>query len=288
MLALLRRQLLLAAVVSSAAAAQAVAVSPLAPRCPEGREPRVDTSTVIVVVNAGTAWNRRMYTEADRMRILFYADAIRQRFVAPASLGVVPVLYESGLRAWGGETSPHSAVGGKLVLVVKSNGRIREVFWQVLPLSRAFSTAVYDAAIAAARDFDGMPGAEGARGDDTLVVQMRSVEAEPNTAELPLMRASLMRYIANSPVATLKQGSLYYPANAGDAGVTNEGEMQVIVGSDGRAVMAASQITRIDWRDFVNTMRGAVSKSTYQPATSNGCAVPAVSIERFSFTVGER
>ena len=290
MLENLLHQVLLAVVVSTGALAQAVAASPGAPLCPEGREPRVDTNAVTVVINAGSAWNRRVYSDDDRRRILFYADAIRQRFVTPATLGTVPLLFESGQQAWGGATSMHSAVGGKLVLVVKSNGRLREAFWQVLPLSRSFSAAVYMAAIAAdtLHDFDGIPGPEGSRGDDTLVVQLRSVPYEPESGELPLMRASLMRYIAESPVRLLKRGPLYYPTNAGESGVGNEGEMQVIIGSDGRAVMAASQITRLDWRDFVNSMRGAISKSIYQPAMSNGCAVPAVSIERFTFTVDKK
>ncbi len=37
--------------------------------------------------------------------------------------------------------------------------------------------------------------------------------------------------------------------------------MQVVVGSDGNAIMGASQITRLEWRDFVSTIRRAVKGS---------------------------
>jgi hypothetical protein len=273
-----------------AALAQAVAVSPGAPRCPEGQRPMIDSSVVTVVIGAGTAWNRRVFTDDDRKRTQFYADAIRQHFTPPASLGAAPTLAESQSTAWGGEYSRHSTVGGKLVLVVKPNGRLRDKFWQVQPLSAAFATAVMQATIAAdtSRDFDGIPGAVSDRLDDTLVVQIRTIESDAQPNELPMMRAQLQSYIADTPAFVTKKGELYYPINAGDSGVENEGEMQVIVGSDGKAVMPSSQITRLDWRDFVSTMRRAIEGSTYQPAMSNGCAVPGVVIERFKFTMQGR
>ena len=278
---------ILSVAMTCAALAQAIAVSPGAPVCPTGAAPMVDSSTVTVIIGSGTAWNRRTFTAPDLQRILFYADAIRSRFVPPPTLGAVPTLAESPLKAWGGEVSRHSAVGGKLVLVTKPNGRLREAFWQVLPLSAPFARAVYVAAITAdtAHDFDGIPGGETGRVDDTLVVQLRTIDGDPTPAELPLMRARLASYVAESPSFATKKGGLFYPTNARNAGVENEGEMQVIVGSDGKAVMSSTQVTRIDWRDFVSTMRRAIAESVFQPAMSNGCAVPSVAIERFKFSV---
>ena len=279
----------LASLLAMRLAAQApVAITPGAPVCPAGREPAIDSSVQTVAISAGTAWNRRTFTDADRKRILFYADAIRQRFVPPPSLGAVPTLAEVPLRAWGGTPTGHSAVDGKLVLVVKRNGRLREAFWQVLPFSREFSRAVFTAAIVAdtSHDFDGIPEPEAGRVvDDTLVVQLRSVRDEPGDAELPLMRVQLVAYVPEAMPREVKRGPLTYPQNAAWSNVENEGEMQVLVGSDGRAVMNASQITRIDWRDFMNTMRYAVEKSVFAPATSNGCAVPALTVVRFKFAL---
>jgi hypothetical protein len=258
-----------------------------APICPDGRAPAVDSETVTVTVNPGTAWNRRQYTEAERTLILNYADAIRQRFVPPPSLGAVPILAEWPQMAWGGEPTRHSAVSGKLVLVVKPNGRLREAFWQVLPFSAPLASAFYKAAIAAdtAHDFEGMPMTEPRAMDDTLVVQVRTTESPTEGKDLPLMRVRLATYVPEAPTRVLKQGDFYYPMNAGDAGVANEGEMQVLVGSDGKAIMPASQITRIEWRDFISTMRRAVEGSVYQPATSNGCAVPSIIIQPFTFSI---
>ncbi len=283
---------LLFALVATAvcARAQGATMQPAVPICAAGQAPQIDTEVVTVVINPGTAWNRRTYTDADRGRILFYADAIRQRFVQPADLGVTPTLAEPLYEAWGGELSRHSAVGGKLVLVVKSNGRLREAFWQVVPLSAPFARALYAAAIAAdtARDFEGIPGAAESHVDDTLVVQVRTVPGEPPSNALPLMRARLTSYVMDSPAVTIKEGTMYYPTNAEYARVENEGEMQVVVGSDGKAVMAWSQITRIDWRDFVTTMRRAIEGSLFAPARSGGCAVPSVMIHRFKFSVERR
>lgn len=128
-------------------------------------------------------------------------------------------------------------------------------------------------------------GGEAGRVDDTLVVQLRTIDGDPTPAELPLMRARLASYVAESPSFATKKGGLFYPTNAGRAGVENEGEIQVIVGSDGNAVMTSTQGTRVDWRDFVSAMRRSIAESVYQPAMSNGCAVPSVAIERFSFSV---
>jgi len=273
--------------IAQLARAQAPKADPLQPICPDGATPIVDSSVVPVVISPGTAWNRRIYTDAERQRILYYADAIRQHFVPPQSLGAVPLLVEANTRTWGGEPSLHSAVGGKLVLVVKSNGRLREAFWQVLPMSTSFARSLFAAAVVAdtSHDFEGIPGAESQHGDDTLVVQTRITTSYRSQSDLPLMRANLAQYIPESGPQMIKKGGLYYPSNAQNIKAENDGEMQVIVGSTGRAIMTLSQITRIDYRDFVNTMRGAIESSVLQPARSGGCAVPSVMMYRFSFTI---
>ncbi len=258
-----------------------------APICPAGRAPSTDSAIVTVTVNAGTAWNSRKYSDTERQLILNYADAIRQHFVMPKSLGAVPTLAEWTHVAWGSEPTHYSAVSGRLVLVVKPNGRLREAFWQEVPFSTPLATAFYRATIEAdtAHDFEGMPVAEARTVDDTLVVQLRTTENPSPATDLPLMRAQVVSYIAATPPTVLKRGPLYYPTSLTYSRVTNEGEMQVVVGSDGRAIMPASQITRLEWRDFVSTMRRAVEGSVYHPATSNGCAVPSVIVQPFSFTI---
>jgi hypothetical protein len=266
-------------------AAQRATVAPSEPICPAGQKPLVDTSTVTVVVNAGTAWNRRQFVEADRTRILYYADAIRQRFVAPPSLGALPVLAEWTHMSWGGEPSRYSAVGGKIVLVVKPNGRLRQAFWQVLPFSTPLARAFYLATVVAdtSHDFEGIPGDENRQVDDTLVIQLRSADRASETGALPLMRAQLVSYLPDTPASVIKRGDLYYPLDAERSKVENEGEMQVLIGTDGKAVMNMTQITRIDWRDFITPMRRAVEGTIYQPAMSNGCAVPSIYIQPFKF-----
>lgn len=269
----------------AAARSQASPTDPGLPVCPAGAAPIVDTATVTVVITPGLGWNRRVFTAADRQRLLYYADAIRQHFTAPPTLGVLPTLAELPNAAWGGAPSPHSAVGGQLILVLKSNGRLREAFWQVLPFSRNFAIAVHNATIVAdtSHDFDGIPRAEPGVVDDTMMVQMRTVRGTPAPDELPLMRAQLVSYRVQRAPSVVKEGGLYYPMDAGDQHVGNDGEMLVLIGSNGTPVMPYSQITRLDWRDFMSSMRNAVENSRYQPAQSGGCAVPSLMVHRFTF-----
>jgi hypothetical protein len=277
----------LAATLGGAVHAQNVTVGLAGPVCDAGDHPVVDTASVAVVIGPAKRWNQYEYTDDDRHQLLFYADAIRRRFTAPSSLGGVPILVETPIPGWGGDTSLFSAVGGKLVLVMSDRGRVRDKFWQVVPFSATFAQAVVAAVVAAdtSRDFEGMQ-LTGGRGafSDTLVLQIRGVES-PSPTELPMMRAQLSRYRPEAYSRTLRQGAMVYPRGAGRSNVENKGQMQVVVGSDGKAVMPLSQITRIDWRDFVSTMRSAVETSVFTPARSGGCAVPSISIHSFTFDI---
>ncbi len=268
-------------------AAQQNPTPPTAPICPPGAAPRVYSDVFTVVIAPATHWNRHEYTTEEKSRILFHADAIRQHFVQPPALGDVPIVAESNIAAWGGAAIRHSAVGGKLVLVMKSNGHVRTSFWQLLPFSQPLAIALSNAVAAAdvAKDFEGIPAAPGSRGDDTLVVQLYTRNDTPAANELPLMRAVLGQYIPERVLRVVKNGGLYYPDGAGYAGVENKGEIQVLVGSDGKPVMTSAQVTRIEWRDFLSTMRRAVEGTVYEPAMSGGCAVPAMMVHSFNFSI---
>ena len=61
--------------------------------------------------------------------------------------------------------------------------------------------------------------------------------------------------------------------------------MQVVVGADGKPVMSLAQVTRIEWRDFLSTMRRAVGGTLFEPARSGGCIVPAMFVNSFDFTI---
>jgi len=265
----------------------ATPISPLAPVCPAGASPVVTEGEYPVVIQAGTAWNRHEYDAAERSRILYHADAIRQHFTPPPSLGDVPLIGESAIGSWGGARSAHSAVGGKIVLVMKPDGRLRTTFWQVLPFSKTFAIAVTNAAMAAdtSGDFLGIPRAGEARGDDTLVVQLRTALEPPAADELPLMRVRLSRYVLEAPSRVTKRGGLYYPDGASYSHVENKGEVLALVGSDGKPVMSATQVTRIEWRDFLSTMTRSIEGTEFDPARSGGCAVPSLSVHVFDFTV---
>jgi hypothetical protein len=279
--------LCVAVLLAAPAAAQQNPPLPTDPICPAGAAPQVDADVFTVVAASATHWNRHEYTAEEKARILFHADAIRQRFVQPPALGDVPLVAESNIAAWGGAPIRHSAVGGKLVLVMKSNGRLRTSFWQLLPFSHPFAIALSNAVATAdaAKDFEGIPAVPGTRGDDTLVVQIYTTSNPPEAHELPLMRAELRTYIPEQRLSIKKRGGLYYPDGAAYSGVENKGEMQVLVGSDGKPIMTSAQVTRIEWRDFLSTMRRAIEGTVFEPARSGGCAVPSLTVQSFNFSI---
>ena len=218
--------------------------------------------------------------------MLFHADAIRQHFVAPVTLGRVPLLAESPDAGWGGARSDHSAVGGKLVLVLRPNGRLRETYWQLLPASERFAFAIALAVQAAdsAGEFATIPPRGNAGGWDTVVVQLRSTIAPPAADELSLMRVRLPRYVSDVPARRTSESPLFFPMHSDGGMVENEGEMVVVVGNDGRADMSRTQVTRIEAPNFLGLMQRLVAAATYEPAVSGGCLVPSVVIERFKLS----
>ena len=272
--------------IGTSAVAQSAEIPHGLPICPPGSAPIVDSAEYSVVISPGTAWNRHEYSESERQRISYHADAIRQRFVPPATLGSVPVIGERNLRSWGGAPSAHSAVSGKFVLVIKPNGRLKTTFWQVLPFSTTCAAALQVAVIAAdtALEFQAMPLRETGSGEDTLVVQLRSLVGMSEATDMPLMRVRLARFVLDAGPAVVRYGAYQYPPSAWREYIDNRGEVQVFVGSNGRAVMAATQITRSEWRVFLRAMQQAVRGNVYAPARSGGCAVPALTVQPFVFT----
>jgi len=257
-----------------------------APNCASSSRPAIDSTPATVTISAGVAWNAHLFAPTERARMQFHADAIRQHFTPPASLGSLPLLAESPDGGWGGARTDHSAVAGKLVLVLKQNGRLREAFWQLLPGSASFAAAVFTAASAAdvAGEFASIPRGDVRRTDDTVVVQVRSTVAPPAADELPLMRVRVPRYVSKVPARRTSESSLFFPMHSDGGMVENEGEMVVVVGSDGRADMSRTQVTRIEAPNFLALMQRVVAAATYEPAVSGGCLVPSVVIERFKLT----
>lgn len=203
--------------IGTSAVAQSTEIPDGSPICPPGSAPIVDSAEYSVVISAGTAWNRHGYSESERQRISYHADAIRQRFVSPATLGTVPVIGERNLRSWGGALSAHSAVSEKLVLVIKPNGRLKTTCWQGMPFSTAFAAALQVAVTTAdtALEFQAMPLRETGSREDTLVVQIRSLVGMPEATDMPLMRVRLARFVLDAGPAVVRYGAYQYPPSAG-------------------------------------------------------------------------
>lgn len=269
------------------AVAQSPPSNPLLPVCAAGQSPRVDTTTVVVALEPARAFLDSAYTDAQRQQISFYADAIARRFTAPESLGDVPTLV--ALPSYyndGEDDGGRSVLSGRLILIVKRDGRVRTLAWEYFPLASPLASAIVRAAQAAdsAGDFDGILRPVDKRTDDTLAIDVRS-KLEHETAQFPLMRARVAGYRGETLAMTQKAGHLEYPPTAGRVGVGTKGEMRFIVGTDGHAVMQYAQVTRAGWRDFVPPMRKAIATSEFIPATSGGCKVPAWVRQTFAFEI---
>jgi hypothetical protein len=267
--------------------AQGASGNPLRPICPTGRAPRVDTTQVIVALQPARAFLDSAYTDAQRQQISFYADAIARRFVPPETLGDVPTLVD--LPAYytdGDDDGSRSVLSGRLILVVKRNGKVKTLAWEYFPMAVPLARAVVAAAQAAdsAGDFDGIMRPQDKKTDDTLAIDVRSLR-EDETPPFPLMRARLPGYRGETLAMLTKQGRLDYPYSASRERIGTKGEVRFVVGSDGQAVMSLTQVTRAGWRDFVAPMQKAVSTATYAPATSGGCAVPAWVRQQFTYEI---
>ena len=266
--------------------AQATDTDPLLPSCPVGRTPLIDTTQVIVVLEPAKAFLDSVYSDAQRLQISYYADAIARRFVPPASLGEIPTLVD--LPAYyndGEDDGSRSVLGGRLVLIVTRKGRVT-LAWEYYPLATPLAQAVVRAAQLAdsAGDFEGIMRPEEKSADDTLAIDVRS-RLEGGSPQFPLMRARVPGYRGETLAMVSKMGRLEYPQSAANQRVGTTGEVRFVVGTDGRAVAAYTQVTRAGWRDFVQPMRKAIFGTEFIPATSGGCKVPALARQRFSFTI---
>ena len=267
--------------------AQAATVDPLLPICPAGMSPRVDTTQVVVVLEPARAFLDSAYTDAQRQQIAFYADGIARHFVPPASLGDIPTLVD--LPAYyreGSDDGSRSVLTGRLVLIIRRDGTVKNVAWEYVPLARPLALAVERAAQAAdsAGEFDGIMRADETVPEDTLAIDVRSrLEGQP--VQFPLMRVRLPGYRGETLATVVQWGRLEYPRSAWQQHVGTKGEVRFAVGTDGRAVPALIQVTRAGWRDFVMPMRKAIAQTTFTPATSGGCKVPALARQRFDFSI---
>ena len=266
--------------------AQVQPVDPLLPSCPPGRSPLIDTTVVIVGLAPARAYLDSAYSDEQRLQISFYADAIARKFVAPPTLGNIPTLVDlPAYYADGEDDGSRSVLGGRLILIVKRNGRVT-LAWEYFPLAIPLAQAVIRAAQVAdsAGDFDGIMRPQDKKSDDTLAIDIRSrLEGDP--PPFPLMRASVPGYRGQTLVMVSKAGRLVYPRTASRLGVETQGEVRFVVGTDGRAVPEYTQVTRAGWRDFVEPMRKAINTTEFVPATSGGCSVPALARQRFGFEI---
>ena len=269
-------------------AAQSDAQSAYAPQCPVGTTPVIDSGIVTVQISAASEWRDRKYSAAQRSRIVLYADALRERFVPPSTLGELPTL---GVQAADGTTDtskgstvvPHVAITGRLVLILDDAGRLKRQAWEEVPLSAAFANAVTDAAAAAdsTGGFDGMPPV--APGDgDTLALDITS-RTKLNAAQPVLMRARIVSYVVTQSPAVMRQEPPEYPEQARRARTENDGIVTFIIGSNGRAVSSSVQVTRTNYRDFILPMRRSVANGTYRAGLSGSCRVPIAVRQEFAF-----
>lgn len=271
---------------ATALTGQTTSIDPLAPVCPAGKAPLADTAQVLVVIEPARTFLDSAYTAADRQQMAFIAEGIARQFVAPATLGAIPTLVD--LPAYyrdGSDDGSRAVFTGRLVLILRKNGRLKTMAWEAAPMAQPLSLALVRAVQVAdsAGEFDGIMPPETPAHPDTLVFDIRSrINAAPGA--FPLMRARLAGYRGETLAMVIKRGYLEYPPNASRLRVGTEGEARFVVGSDGRAVEASIQVTRAGWRDFVTPMRKAIATSTFEPATSGGCKVPAFARQKFAFT----
>ena len=260
--------------------------SAYAPACPAGKTPLIDSSEVVVELAAGDGWHDRRYSDEQRLRILYYADAIGQRFVAPLTLGEIPVLAEMPRGAQQRDNGARLVLSGSLVLLVAPDGRMHLLAWQQRPLSAPLAQALTNAARMAedSGNFASILPAGQTKGIDTLLLALRSRFAD-SAGGVPLMRARVNGYVAETPSKVLRGMTAEYPDMALRAGVQAGVNAVFVIGSDARAVMPSLQFTRADWQDFMGPVRSAIQAGEFIAATSGGCTVPSYVMQLFQFKI---
>ena len=246
-------------------AARADQLPALSPQCPVGAAPKVDSTAVTIGIWPSKKWRDESYDDAQRQCMQHYADGIRQHFVAPASLGELPVLGE-GIEKGGGVE--RSVLGGALALIVTPEGRLSKIAWEQAPLSIPIAATAADSAGA----FDGLPRRRNAL--DTLSLTIGAWTQNVPEKASALLRARTAAYVVESEAALLRRVPPEYPENAKRTFAENVTAVTFIVGSDGKAHMPSFQAIRTDFSDFEAPIRTAVGEATYRPARSGGCAVP--------------
>jgi hypothetical protein len=279
---LLGRALALLIALPGVATAQADQIPALAPQCDAGATPKLDTATVTVGLWPAERWKDNKYGDKQQLRMRYYADAIRQYFVAPPSLGELPLLGEETAGKPNDE-GMRSVIAAGLVLVVEPGGRTKTVAWGKRPLSDQLAAALAAAVTAAdtAGAFDGIP--RESRVNDTLLLTVGSRRGDLPAGGVPLLRARVEGYVVDRPPMTLKMATPEYPENARRNFAGNKGVLSVIIGSGGRAYMPSFHLTRTDFADFELPMRVAVAESSFEAAHSGGCRVPQLVQQPFEF-----
>jgi hypothetical protein len=259
-----------------------------APICGDGQRPVTKTTEVIVALKPAEGFgDATRYSRAQLVRIQYYIDAIRQRFVAPSSLGALPTFAESSITTPPGSvTAPGSALHGRLLLVVKNDGRLRSQLWEYAPISNVWTVTLKRAIAAAdsAGDFEGFVRPDEPDVSDTLAIDVHTTftTAAP---QFPFMRVNIETYLTSTPAMVVKQSKAYYPAVAKQAGAEANALAMFVIGSDGAAIESLVQILKVRWRDFVIPIQRMVATSEYAPARSGGCAVPALVQQEFVFAL---
>jgi hypothetical protein len=263
-------------------AAQADQIPALTPQCDAGAAPKVDTATVTVGLWPADRWKDRKYGDKQQLRMRYYADAIRQHFVAPPSLGELPLLGEE-TAGKPNDDGMRSVIAAGLVLVVAPEGRTKTVAWGKRPLSDQLAAALAAAVSAAdtAGAFDGIP--REAAANDTLLLTVGSRRGELPLGGVALLRARVEGYVVDRPPMARKLATPEYPENARRNFAGNKGVLSVIIGSGGRAYMPSFHLTRTDFSDFELPMRVAVAESIFEAARSGGCRVPQLVQQPFEF-----
>lgn len=257
----------------------------LTPQCPAGASPILDTATVTVGLWPAPKWKDKKYNDAQQLRMRYYADAIRRHFVAPASLGELPVLGEVEAKQRGTDDGSRSVVSAGLVLVVTPEGRAKTVAWERVPMSVSFAAALANAVRTADTSgaFDGIP--REAEAGDTLLLTIGSRRGELPRGAQALLRAQVTGYVVERAPLVSTLPAPEFPENARRNWARNKGVVAFIVGTNGRAYMPSFQLTRNDWADFEPPIRSAIAAAEFVPARSGGCRVPQLGVQPFDFNL---
>lgn len=219
-------------------------------------------------------WKRRRELARDNLALVLEDIAARVTVHPPLA---TPVFATAGNRAM-------PVVDGEFAFTLHGDGSITQLRMLATTYAPQLDTSVVRAIEGAAAAHSLVALAGGAR--DTVALRL-TLAPSPDSSGVsrPLFAIQLPVYHLRYSAEAVDHPPPAFPMVAWRNGVGGRVRVQFVVGSDGRPVAGTYRLLDTDYREIALAALNALSKWRFAPADLDGCAVPQVTTEEFTYSV---